>query len=115
MISNQNYDILCFQPSATVHETLISRREKQGLKSLALQGARKTGISTEFQKFHGIPLNFLEFHETSWKFINFKENHVLGCSEAKRSAATIEKALELLVFLHAGAIRWVSCKSNEIH
>ena len=31
------------------------------------------------------------------------------------TAATIEKEWELLVFLHAGAIRWISCKFYEIH
>ena len=41
MISNENHDILCFQPSATLHETLIELRKKQGLSSLALQGAPK--------------------------------------------------------------------------
>ena len=54
MISNENHDILCFQPSATLHETLIFLRKKQGLKSLALQGARKTRIWVKFQKFHQI-------------------------------------------------------------
>ena len=48
MISNENHDILCFQPSATLHETLISLRKKQGLGSLALQGARKTPIWVKY-------------------------------------------------------------------
>ena len=39
---NENHDILCFQPSETPHQTLIFLRKKQGLESLALQGARKT-------------------------------------------------------------------------
>ena len=52
MISNENHDILCFQPSATRHETLIFLKEKQGLSSLALQGARKTQIWVEYQNFH---------------------------------------------------------------
>jgi len=51
---NANHYFLCFQPSATLHETLIFLRKKQGLKSLALQGARKTEISVKFQKFHEI-------------------------------------------------------------
>ena len=54
MIFNEIHDILCFQPSATLHETLIFLRKKQGLKSLALQGARKTEIWVKFQKFHEI-------------------------------------------------------------
>ena len=54
MIFNEIHEFLCFQPSATLHETLIFLREKQGLKSLALQGARKTEILVKFQKFHEI-------------------------------------------------------------
>ena len=60
----------------------------------------------------------MKFHEISGKFIKFQifqENHVLGCPGANRTAATIGKALELLMFLHAGAIRWSSCKFYEIH
>ena len=52
MISNEVYDILCLQPSADPHETFIFLRKKQGLRSLALQGARKTEIQVKFQKFH---------------------------------------------------------------
>ena len=52
MIFNAIHDFLCFQPSATLHETLKFLREKQGLKSLALQGTRKTEILVNFQKFH---------------------------------------------------------------
>ena len=69
MISNENHDILCFQPSATLHETLISLRKKQGLSSLALQGARKTEIWVECQKFleiheiYGNPMKFQTFQE----------------------------------------------------
>ena len=51
---NENHAFLCFQPWATLHETLIFLRKKQGLKSLALQGARKTGIWVKFQKLHEI-------------------------------------------------------------
>ena len=54
MKSNEHHDILCFQPSATLHETFIFLRKKQGLKSLALQGARKTEIWVKFQNFHEI-------------------------------------------------------------
>ena len=54
MIFNEIQDILCFQPSATLHETFIFLRKKQGLKSLALQGARKTEILVKFQKVHEI-------------------------------------------------------------
>ena len=66
MISNGNHDILCFQPSATRHETLIFLREKQGLSSLALQGARKTEIWVKFQKFHETSWSFKKFHKNSW-------------------------------------------------
>ena len=66
MISNENHDILCFHPSATLHETLIFLRKKQGLKSLALQGARKTEIWVKFQKLHEISWNFTKFHKISW-------------------------------------------------
>ena len=55
MIFNEKHKFLCSQPSATLHETLIFLRKKQGLKSLALQGARKTGIWVKFPKFHEIP------------------------------------------------------------
>ena len=44
-----------------------------------------------------------------------QENHVLGCQGVNMTSATIEKVLELLVFLHAGAIRMISCKFYEIH
>ena len=54
MIFNEIHDILCFQSSATLHETFIFLREKQGLKSLALQGARKTEIWVKFQELHEI-------------------------------------------------------------
>ena len=54
MISNENHDILCFQPSATRHETLIFLRKEQGLSSLALQGARKTEIVVNLQNFYEI-------------------------------------------------------------
>ena len=54
MIFNEIHDILCFQPSATLHETFIFLREKQGLKSLALQGARKTEIWVKIQKLHEV-------------------------------------------------------------
>ena len=54
MIFNEIHDIVCFQPSETPHETLIFPRKKQGLESLALQGARTTGILVKFQKFHEI-------------------------------------------------------------
>ena len=40
--SMENHEILCFQPSATLHETFVFLRKKQGLRSSALQGARKT-------------------------------------------------------------------------
>ena len=85
MIFNGIHDFLCFQPSATLHETLIFLRKKQGLKSLALQGARKTEIWVKFQNFHEISRGFMKFHK-------FQGNHVLGCPGANRSAATIEKA-----------------------
>ena len=68
MISNENHDILCFQPSATLHETLISLRKKQGLSSLALQGARKTQILVKCQKFLGNSSNLWKFHENSTNF-----------------------------------------------
>ena len=51
---NENQDFLCFQPSATLHETLIFLRKKQGLKSLALQGARKTDFWVKLQNLHEI-------------------------------------------------------------
>ena len=54
MVFNEIHVFLRFQPSATLHETLIFLRKKQGLKSLALQGARKTEILVKFQKFHEI-------------------------------------------------------------
>ena len=49
--SNEIHEILCFQPSATLHGTLLFLRKKHGLGRLALQGARKTGIQVKFQKF----------------------------------------------------------------
>ena len=52
MVCNEFHVFLRFQPSATLHETFIFLREKQGLKSLALQGARKTEIWVKFQQFH---------------------------------------------------------------
>ena len=56
----------------------------------------------------------MKFHEVTLKFRNLKENHVSGCPEANMSAATIEKALELLVFLHGRAVRLISCKVHKI-
>ena len=50
----QYRDILCFQPSAALHETFIFPRKKQGFRSLALQGARKTEIQVKFHKLHEI-------------------------------------------------------------
>ena len=92
MISTENHDIFCFQPSADRHEPLIFLRKKQGLSSLALQGAHKTEISVNFQKFHQISPEFMKFHEISEKIRTIKENHVLGCQGANMTAATIEKA-----------------------
>ena len=95
MISNENHDILCLQPSATLHETLISLRKKQGLSSLALQGAHKTENSVKFQKLHQNSPNFMKFHEISIKFMKtqiFKENHVFLCPGVILSSATLEKA-----------------------
>ena len=63
---NEIHDFLCFQPSATHHETLKFLGKKQGLKSLALQGACKTEIWVTFQKFHEISWNFTKFHKISW-------------------------------------------------
>ena len=40
MISNGNHDILCFQPSATLHETLKILRKKHGFQTAEL-AARK--------------------------------------------------------------------------
>ena len=71
MIINEIYDFLWFQPSATLHETLIFLRKKQGLKSLALQGARKTEIWVKFQKFHEISWSLMKFHEISWNSRRF--------------------------------------------
>ena len=51
---NEIHDILCFQPSETPHETLIFLRKKQGLESLALQGARKTEFLVQFPEIHEI-------------------------------------------------------------
>ena len=65
MLFNEIYGILCFQPSATLHETLISLRKKQGLSSLALQGARKTQIWVKYQKFRENSWNLWKFHEIS--------------------------------------------------
>ena len=88
MVSTENHDILCFQPSADRHETLIFLRKKQGLSSLALQGAHKTEIVVKFQQFHQIPRCFIKFHKNQ----KCQENHVLGCQGANMTAATIEKA-----------------------
>ena len=88
MISNENHEILCFQPSATRHETLIFLRKKQGLSSLALQGAHKTEIWVNFQKLHKISRILMKFHNNE----KLQENHVLGCQGANMTAATIEKA-----------------------
>ena len=54
MFFNEKHVFLCSQPSATLHETLIFLGKKQGLSSLALQGAHKTEIWVNFQKFHQI-------------------------------------------------------------
>ena len=54
MIFSEIHDILCFQPSATLHETFIFLRKKQGLSSLALQGARQTEILVQIHKDHEI-------------------------------------------------------------
>ena len=66
IISNEIHEILCFQPSATLHETFIFLREKQGLRSLALRGAPKTEIRVKFQGFHEISWSFTKFHQVSW-------------------------------------------------
>ena len=52
MKSNEFHEIVCFQPSATLHGTLLFLRKKHGLGSLALQGARKTEIQVNFLKSH---------------------------------------------------------------
>ena len=66
IISIEIHEILCFQPSATLHETFIFLRKKQGLRSLALRGAPKTEIWVKFQEFHEISWNFIKIHELPW-------------------------------------------------
>ena len=86
--SIEDNGILCLQPSATLHGTYVFLGKKQGLRSLALQGARKPKINQNFR-------NFMDFPEIPGKCIeiqNFKGNHVWGCPGANMSAATLEKA-----------------------
>ena len=72
MISNENHDVLCFQASATLHETFIFLRKKQGLSSLALQGARKTQIWENVR-------NFMKIHEMYGNFIKFQKFQENSC------------------------------------
>ena len=63
--SNENHEILCFQPSATLHGTLLFLRKKHGLGRLALQGARKTGILVKFQRMTESAWNSRKCHKLS--------------------------------------------------
>ena len=81
MISTENHDIFCFQPSADRHEPLIFLRKKQGLSSLALQGAHKTEISVNFQKFDQIQLNFTKVPEISKEIRKIKKIMFWGARE----------------------------------
>ena len=95
MVFNEIHGFLCVQPSATLHETLIFLRKKQGLKSLALQGARKTGIWVKFQKFHETSWSFTTFHKISW---NSREILFWGARERIGALQPLKKHRNYLSF-----------------
>ena len=89
------HEILRFKPSATLHETFVFLRKKQGLRSSTPQEPQKTWKSSKIPKVHEISWNFGTTREKPEISKNFM---VLGVREWFGAPQPLKKHWNYLCF-----------------
>ena len=100
---NENDDFSCFQPPATLHETFVFLRKKQGLSSLALRGCSQNQNVIANSE---IRWSFMKSHKAEWISMKVKKIMFWDARERMWALQPLLKHGNHL-FWHAGAIRWI--------